>query len=31
MPNKIKLGYEICSGRELGHILGFISNDKQAQ
>ena len=30
-PNKIKSGYEMCSGKELGHILGFISYDKHTQ
>jgi hypothetical protein len=31
MPNKIKLGQEMCSGKERGHKLGYITGDKQAQ
>jgi len=29
--NKMKFGYEICSGKVLGHILGFISHNKHTQ
>ena len=29
--NKIKFGYEMCSGKQFGHVLGFISDDKHAQ
>jgi hypothetical protein len=30
VPNQIKFGYEMCSGKECGHKLGFITDDKQA-
>jgi hypothetical protein len=30
VPNKIKFGYEMCTGKELGQILGFVSDEKHA-
>jgi len=31
VSNKIKFCYEMFSGKELGHIFEFISDDKHAQ
>jgi len=31
VPNKIKFGQEMCSGKERGHKLVYITGDKQAQ
>jgi len=30
VPNKIKFGQEMCSGKERGNKLGYITGDKQA-
>jgi len=30
VPNKIKFGQEMCSGKERGHKLRYITGDKQA-
>ena len=31
VPNKIKVGPEMCNGKVCGHKLGFITDDKQDQ